>query len=131
MNGLFHSFHHTHTSTGKASHRHENGHGQKHDHKKSDQHKHGDNAHHDEQNSENSADDCCSKNVVEVEKVEKSVSRTIDAPDVTFLTSFILSYSSLFSVFPSQDKSQAPDDVRWRFPATIQNLRIVIQSFQI
>ncbi len=75
-------------------------------------------------------DDCCSKSVIEIEKAEKAVSRTIEAPHAIFVTSLFAAYSELFSL-TAIDKVSLTHIVRWRLPATIQDLRIVIQSFQI
>lgn len=128
LGGLFHNLHHGSTATSTASH-----HVNHHDHKGGHKHNHASKHQHDNQlETENSTkDDCCSNNVIEIEKVEKSLSRTIEAPSVVFLTSLLTTYSSIFQAFPVQDPIFYPDSVRWRVPTTIQNLRIVIQSFQI
>jgi hypothetical protein len=34
-------------------------------------------------------------------------------------------------LFAAEESLPSPDSIRWRLPATIQDLRIVIQSFQI
>lgn len=129
LNGFFHSLHHSNAAPSKQ-HDHSSAHG--HGHGK--EHHPAGNAHHQQENpgsTESSNDDCCSRFVVEVEKTEKSVSRSIGAPDAVFLTSFIASFPSLFSLLPLQENTSYPPYVRWRLPSTIQDLRIVIQSFQI
>lgn len=126
LGGIFHAFHHqTRSAEQKNGHRH-------HNHQEGHQHGHGGKSYqHEEQPSSQPDDDCCSRNVVEVEKLEKAVSRTIQAPDAVFLTSFLSACSSLFSHLPVEGKTHYPNSIRWRLPATIQDLRIVIQSFQI
>lgn len=125
LGGIFHTFHH-HSATQKQP-----SHGQ-HQPQEGHHHDHGTPSHqHDNKGSEKPADDCCSKNVVVLEKMEKAVSRTVQAPDAVFLTLFLTSFSTLFSLFPSEEKTLYPDRARWRPPVTIQDLRIVIQSFQI
>jgi hypothetical protein len=123
LGGFFHSFHHSASSAVEGQHGH-------HPHKEGHQH-HGNASHHDSKPSEKPDDDCCSKNLVTIEKVEKAISRTIQAPEATFLASFLTAFSSLFALLPAEESLPSPDSVRWRIPATIQDLRIVIQSFQI
>jgi hypothetical protein len=126
LGGLFHSFHH-HTNYAASAHSH--GH---HQQKEGHHHDHGNTSHHqEEQAPEKPADDCCSKNVVQLDKVEKATSKVIEAPGVVFSTLFLLSYTSLFSQLPPEGTLNYPSFIRWRLPTTIQDLRIVIQSFQI
>ena len=125
LGGLFHTLHHGRTVNSASSH-HNDHHGHNGGHKND----HGNKAHNHSEK-EKTGDDCCSNNVIEVEKVEKSVSRTIEAPSVVFLTSLLTTYSAIFQLFPTYDTVFYPDPVRWRLSTTIQNLRIVIQSFQI
>jgi len=124
---LFHDLHHknnTSTIENKKpdghSHSHSNAH--KHDHSKPSEHQH--------DPSEKSDDDCCSNSVVAFEKVDKSVSRIIEAPNVHFIALFNAFYFTTSSLV-SPEKIDIPRHIRWRLPATIQDLRIVIQSFQI
>jgi hypothetical protein len=124
LGGFFHSFHHSASSSAVEG---QHGH---HPHKEGHQH-HGNASHYDSKPSEKPDDDCCSKNLVTIEKVEKAISRTIQAPEATFLASFLTAFSSLFALLPAEESLPSPDSVRWRIPATIQDLRIVIQSFQI
>ncbi len=75
-------------------------------------------------------DKCCSTNAVIIEKIEKAVSRSIEAPTV------LIQYTPFFTtddfVIASKDSDRflLLSD-RWRYPTTIHDLRIVIQSFQI
>ena len=80
---------------------------------------------------ENKKDDCCTKYAIEIQKVEKAVSKTIDAPEASFITSFIASFISLTGLEENLSPVYQPDNARWRIPGTIQDLRIAIQSFQI
>lgn len=134
--GVVHNLHHRgsiavehkHSSTGK----HDHGTTHKHDHGTAHKHDDGNRAEHDHEtdSSGDKKDDCCSDEVTELQKLDKSVSRSIEAPHLSFTTLFIASYSELFS-FQDGKQDYQPHKIRWRFPATIQDLRIVIQSFQI
>jgi hypothetical protein len=123
LGGFFHSFHHSVSSAVKEQPGH-------HLHKEEHQH-HGNALHQDSKPAEKPDDDCCSINLVTIEGVEKAVSRTIQAPEATFLVSFLTAFSSLFALFAAEASLPSPYSIRWRLPATIQDLRIVIQSFQI
>jgi len=128
FSGLFHGFHH-HKIAVASEHKHSVSHHSKsetpkHDHSSQPEHKHNNNS------SKDSKDDCCSKSVIEIEKVEKALSRTIEAPQAIFLTSLFAAYTETFSL-QNVEKIFLPKHVRWRLTATIQDLRIVIQSFQI
>ncbi len=124
---VFHNFHHHNRITATKEHDHSGDH-----HAQAHKH-HGDKpAHsHDTAPSGKSKDDCCSDSIVAIEKADKSLSRAIGAPQVhSVLSSFYPDHSTLYFkektnrlILPVQD--------RWRYPATIQDLRIVIQSFQI
>jgi hypothetical protein len=121
MSSIFHGLHH-HNSDATAHHEHQDG--TKHDHSHSGQH-------HDEPDApEKSKDDCCSTNVLQLQKTEKAVSRSIEAPNAIVLAAFVMSFSH-FTMQVVGDDTFYPHSVRWRLPATIQDLRIVIQSFQI
>ena len=133
--GVFHDFHHqTNPST---EHKHpgdykhsDNKH--KHDHKGSDKHAHDkDSDHkHDSRPSGDQENNCCSDSVVALQMTEKLVSSSIQVPGIVFATTFIGVYFDIFSI-QFQRKTCFPDNIRWRPPTTIQDLRIVIQSFQI
>jgi hypothetical protein len=121
FSSLFHGFHH-HNSSVTLAHQHKDG--TQHEHKHAGHH-------HDEKDStKDDKKDCCSQSVVAVEKVEKAMSRSIEAPNTVFLTAFIASYTYLFNLV-AVPKAVTPHYERWRVPTTIQDLRIVIQSFQI
>ena len=120
--GMFHEFHHKVSSTTEPKHSHHEGH--KHDHGKSSEQKH------DSETPVDSKDNCCSLSVVEMQKLDKSISRSIEAPNLIFIISFAAAYSEFFSL-PALQQAVFPDFVRWRPPPTIQDLRIIIQSFQI
>jgi len=126
---LFHGFHHQKT-TQVLEHKHAGS--QHHAEDKAHKHNHdaASNGDHYSGTSKESKDDCCSGSVVEIQKVEKAVSRSIEAPQAIFITSFFTAYVSLFSL-QTVEKILFPPNSRWRVNATIQNLRIVIQSFQI
>jgi hypothetical protein len=125
---LFHGMHHHKADVATDKHS-----GNPHSQGETAEHHHGSKAEHqhdDHSSKDSKDDDCCSEFVVEIEKAEKAVSKTIEAPNAIFATSFLSSYSQLFLLSTTGDTS-FPHYVRWRLPATIQDLRIVIQSFQI
>ena len=121
VSSMFHGLHH-HNSDATAHHSHDDG--TKHEHSHSGHH-------HESDAPEKDKEDCCSTDVLQLQKVEKSVSRPIEAPNAIFLTSFLSSFITLSSLLPAEEKTLLPHHIRWRLPATIQDLRIVIQSFQI
>jgi hypothetical protein len=133
----FHSFHHHNSPSPASEGQAEKGHphhgvDSKHDHSHGhDAHQHGNGTEHHSPDKEIPKDDCCSSSTVQVEKLEKSVSRSIEAPNAVFLTLFLTVYASLYLPELPVNSTSIPSYIRWRFPATIQNLRIVIQSFQI
>jgi ABC-type nickel/cobalt efflux system permease component RcnA len=117
---LFHEFHH-HNSPATKAHKHNDQKEHTHDHSGS---------HHDTSPREEKKDNCCSHSIVELQKVEKSISRNIEALNLNSSISFVAAGLELFSL-PALRQIFSPDFVRWRPPATIQDLRILIQSFQI
>jgi hypothetical protein len=121
FSSLFHGVHH-HNSSVAAPDKHNGSVAHTHNHE-AQPHKKTD-------SKEEQKGDCCSTSIVEVEKTDKSVSRTIEAPDTLFLAAFIATYSSLLDYF-TVERTVKPHWDRWRPPATIQDIRIVIQSFQI
>ena len=125
FSGGFHGLHHhRELPAKKESHHHPSQH--HHDHGAAQP------LHHDQDASKNQEEDCCSKNFVEIEKKDKSVARLIEVPGASFLTSFIISYSPLFAAGIAEERPpHCRTFVRCWVPATIQDLRIVIQSFQI
>lgn len=129
FSNLFHGMHH-HKAAAPTEHKHSGNHHSKvekaeHHHDSKAEHKHDDHSSKDSKD-----DDCCSKSVAEIEKAEKAVSKTIEAPNAIFVTSFFAAYSHLFPLSTTSNTSFT-HYVRWRLTATIQDLRIVIQSFQI
>lgn len=134
--GAFHDYHHQNNSP-STSHKHDEGHKHshdksEHDHSGSGNHEHnkGSEHKHNSPSTNNPENNCCSDSVVALQKVEKQVSSNIQAPHAVFVTSFIGVYFDKIS-FSVQEYRFFPDNIRWRPPATIQDLRIVIQSFQI
>lgn len=128
FSNLLHGIHHHETATAPAA---EHQHSHNHHSSGSDKHEHDDQQHqHSAGTSREAKDDCCSESVVEIEKVEKAVSRSIEAPQALFIASFFATYASLFQIDTIEDAS-IPTYIRWRLSATIPDLRIVIQSFQI
>ncbi len=130
FSSFFHGFHHHKSSATTIEHKHSGSHHDSHDQK--NKHDHGIQSEHKHESGSpnNSKDDCCSKSVIKIEKVEKAISRTIEVPHTIFVASLFATYVKLFSL---QDlkKTFFPDYIRWQHTATIQDLRIVIQSFQI
>lgn len=135
LSDVFHHFHH-HNSGAKTEtkvidddrsrskmHHHNHDKAHPHDHDKMPEEEK-------DQNTNHTSDDCCSNAVVEMQLVDKSVSRSIDAPNVFFVGALLAAYYPRFFNSGWQQK-HFPDFTRWRPPATIQDLRIVIQSFQI
>jgi hypothetical protein len=125
LGGVFHEFHHKSSSTSLSSHsqKHHSDKGHQHGNSHSPENDHGSGA-------PDSENNCCSDSVVEMQKLAKTVSRSIDAPDNIAISSFIAVFSELFLVHPEQNEF-ATYEVRRRVPSTIQDLRIVMQSFQI
>lgn len=123
--GVLHKLHHK-ADAESTAHQHKSNshkHQHSHSHKQDGKHNHSD-------KDQKGKDDCCSNNVVSLQKADKSVSRSIEAPNVSFVSAFLLSYFSLPNSLV-QENTFFPDDIRRRLPTTIQDLRIVIQSFQI
>jgi hypothetical protein len=80
-----------------------------------------------------SKEDCCSKSVIQFEKLDKVPAKTV----VLSSAAFVLMMGALTDFIPAvlipsiTSERIFIDYVRWRPPATIQDLRIVMQSFQI
>ena len=126
FSGGFHGLHHIRAASGNKDSHHDHGKSDHHGHDAAKKHQH------DHPSSEESNEDCCSKNLIEIEKKDKSVVRSMELQNISFLTSFILSYSPLFSTKTVEDRTRHSwSHVRCWVPTTIQDLRIVIQSFQI
>lgn len=116
------AFHQAHHHRSEAAQNHEHADGTNHDHKHNASH------HHKTQKN----DDCCSKTSVKFNKLDKSTTQTLELPStqmpVVLLTDIYYNTLSLLSRNANQSLMSY---FRWRLPSTIQDLRIVIQSFQI
>lgn len=129
LGGFFHSLHHRSSTEAPSPQNH---HGEHHKQDKGHHHEHGETKHHDHTDDNVPVkDECCSETVAETEKLDKSVSRTIEAPKAIFLTSFLFAYSPIYYTLTVNTTDFNPQFVRWRTPTTIPDLRIAIQSFQI
>lgn len=128
--GIFHQAHHHDGQAVSPKHdhnHHEGSHKSNHAHK----HQHGKAQHHQHPaKGEKDGDDCCSDSVVSLQKIDKTPSRSIEAPNSEFVAAFVLAYL-IASPLSVAEGDSFPQYVRWRVPTTIQDLRIVIQSFQI
>ena len=124
LGGYFHSLHHrSHSMQHEVL---ENHHSEDHSHDANTaSHEHHESA------PDKKMEDCCSKNVVEFEKIDKSVSRTVEVPISIFVTSFFYNFYTPYSLLFVRDKTFLNNHVRRRSTSTIPDLRIVIQSFQI
>ena len=120
ISNFFHGMHHHATSTVDKDER---------NHNQSPGHSH----HESTGDDHNDTDDknCCSSNVVQLEKREKFLSKTIEAPVNSSLSMLFTALSYLYLSFPEEQTTSFIQHFRWWTPATIQDLRIVIQSFQI
>ena len=120
---LFHSSHH-HKTQSQSSHQHKD---QQHKHDHSGSH------HQPADQKEGPTENCCSTAVIKLQKVDKEISRVIDAPSGTHTFAFLpVGLFQDAEWLPATSTHQRSfHAIRWRFPTTIQNLRIVIQSFQI
>ncbi len=113
-----------------------------HHHSKSASHPHSDKKHHDhssdkhchsEGEESSSKEDCCSKSIIQLEKLDKAPAKTVMISSLVFisiaaaLNDFI--HAALFPSYLSH--KNFIDNVRWQYSTTIPDLRIVIQSFQI
>ena len=121
---LFHNSHHSKIQRSTTqTHQHED--------KSHGHHKHGRHSHEQENNQPNNDDDnCCSSYIITLAKIEKSIARIIEFP-APVITPFFAEFTALLLANLWKEKTFFPDYIRWRPPATIQDLRIVIQSFQI
>lgn len=127
FSSLFHQFHHNSPVVSKHK-EHAHSHSSSHGHQ-APGHTH-EGEHHHTGSSQPPKEDCCSASIIEVEKMDKAVSRNIELPLViSFPLLFPFIASSLFD-YKATQRLFSPYG-RWRHPLTIQNLRIIIQSFQI
>ena len=125
LGGYFHSLHHrTHSMPQDVI--------KNHSHAADHLHESNNAAHeHHEGAPDENMEDCCSKNVMEFEKTDKSTSRPVEAPAIVFFTSFFYSFYTPYSLMIVTDNNFLANYVRRRSTSTIPDLRIVIQSFQI
>ena len=130
FSSMFHAIHH-HEHASALTYEHKNGthHGNEHVHGPLEHHN--SNEHTTKREGDNQKEDCCSTSVWKMEAVVKLTARSIDAPEPIILLSLLSDYFSYFSVSPLLEPPAYDDFLRRRIPATIENLRIVIQSFQI
>ena len=120
FSNLFHQLHH-HNSPATREHHHKGN--------KKHEHEHSGNHHDSSGQKEEENKDCCFDSAI-LQKLEKSVSRSIEAPSAVFTTSFISLFPDL-EILQQDRESSRTDKFRWRPLETIPDLRIVIQSFQI
>ncbi len=116
LSKVFHQSHH-HQSSAMHSH----GEGVKHEHDHSG-------SHHD---AGEEGEDCCSRSSVAFNHLDKSVAQNFATPVLTFPVHPFTEFYNTFLLLRRQDDGTAITYTRWRPPATIQDLRIVMQSFQI
>jgi hypothetical protein len=116
---LFHQSHH-HKGAVAIEHDHENGKSHSHEHSGS---------HHNKETK--GADECCSKSSIEFNKLDKSLSQNLEVPILEFSDFVLTSLYYNLSFQSRYDNQPLLSHIRWRLPVTIQDLRIVIQSFQI
>ncbi len=116
------AFHQAHHHRSEAAQNHEHADGTSHKHKHSAAHHH--------KSHKNS--DCCSKSSVKFNKLDKSIVQTLELPmiELSPLLRMDVYYNTLVLLSRNADQSLM-SFFRWRLPSTIQDLRIVIQSFQI
>lgn len=112
-------FHHSHHHKSSASHDHHDG--NKHDHQHSG-------SHHDKTDESN---ECCSKSSVEFNKLDKSTVQSLEVPVFESSPLALTNLYNTLTLLSRKDDRSLISHVRWRPPATIQDLRIVMQSFQI
>jgi hypothetical protein len=100
-----------------------------HSHGESVTHQHDHSGSHHEATEE--SEECCSKFSVAFNQLDKSVAQHFA---VAILTLPVQSFTDLYNtvlLLGRQDDTTVVAFARWRLPATIQDLRIVMQSFQI
>ncbi|RYY82072.1 MAG: hypothetical protein EOO15_23555 [Chitinophagaceae bacterium] len=127
LGGVFHQFHHQGAASfhqHKEGHSHQHASGHKHDHKHGHKHQHAD------PSEKKTGDDCCSGDVVKLEKADKATTAAIKVPAPAIEEIFLDSFTYYLSQVQAP-RTALPRFYRWRPPGTIQDLRIAIQSFQI
>jgi hypothetical protein len=125
LSSYIHSSHHSVSLPGEQSRLHHHGHGEGgHDHEGAT-----DTA--DQNSKKGTTGDCCSKKMVAIDMLDKAASRSVQLPAFTFTSPGPLIKMQIPSLPASEHRTTLPHHLRWRLPVTIQDLRIVIQSFQI
>ncbi len=117
LSSFVHSFHHSVSSSKQAGLHH-------HAHEAADHH-------HGEEKVPMKGDECCSADLVKVEKADKSPGRSIQLPLPLWSNALAPQHSYTLYKPVTIPGALFADAWRWRPPMTIQDLRIVIQSFQI
>lgn len=133
-----HNSHHAGNVYSTHSHEHEekrgNIHGPHHKHNHDTDHQDNHDANHKHSHSDdngNKDDDCCSSDFIKLQQSDRSVSRSIDVPEQTTLLlvqDLHLTLDHFLLTFAGDNFF--PQHLRWP-PATILDIRIAIQSFQI
>jgi ABC-type Zn2+ transport system substrate-binding protein/surface adhesin len=119
LSKVFHQAHH-HGSEAAQNHEHADGTNHKHKHSA---------AHHHKTEKNN---DCCSKSSVKFNKLDKSMAQTLVFPLIELPTDLLTDiYYNTLSLLSRKADQPLMSYFRWRPSSTIQDLRIVIQSFQI
>ena len=128
-----------HAGDGYSTHSHEhkekrgNNHGPDHKHNHDADHQDNQDANHkhNHKNDNGNKDDCCSSDFIKLQQSDRSISRSIDVPEQTtlILVQDLLLTIDHFLLTIARDNF-LPQHLRWP-PATIPDIRIAIQSFQI
>ena len=74
--------------------------------------------------------DCCAASVALAQKAEKSLTRSIDAPEVALVASFLVSFFQWQPVASLSDTGPLLY-ARWRHPGAPPNLCIALHTFRI
>ena len=129
VSSSIHNGHHAGKSSGTHSHQHNGKHGPDHKHNHDADHKH---SHHKSDGNKDSKDgNCCSSDFIKLQQSDRSIARSIDVPEQTIL---LFAHDLLLSIdhflLTIARDIYFPQHLRWP-PATIPDIRIAIQSFQI
>jgi hypothetical protein len=126
VSSYIHASHHSVSATdGQSTRLHHHGHGD------AGHHHAGANDHADQNKKQERPADCCSEKMVAIDMLDKAVSRSVELPVFTFTSPGVFITMLTPSLPNWVDRTTLPYHLRWRLPGTIQDLRIVIQSFQI
>lgn len=114
--------HKAHHHAGKSEHHHSDG---------TNEHGHdGDHEHHGSEE-DDPAHDCCSAYAATLNQRDKALSRNIETAAFCCATHALYSHPITFNLPSAPTNIGVSHFARWRYPETIQDLRIEIQSFQI